>query len=349
MPVEEPPQGADPNRDAAPTQHLKLFDGPAGMEGVYFAYDGFGRKVGEGVIQGGTYRSFNYGYDENSNLLWMQHPDGNYFSYYRDGLDRLYYAALNAATPLFYPQYDQAGRVTSLSRLRPSPFSWDFATSYGYDGVGRLTTLSHAIPGGAVSTSFAYNPASQVTQTVRNSDDYAFAGYVSVNRNYTTNGLNQYASAGPASFAYDANGNLISDGSRSYTYDAENRLVAASTIGQAGGVSLSYDPLGRLWQVSGPQGTTRFHYDGDQLAAEYDAAGTMLRRYVHGLGDDDPLVWYEGAGGVGPVRQAGVSAHRENRVSGIHEAFYLAPVGVPPTGKRAAVMIAGPGEMVPLA
>lgn len=36
---------------------------------------------------------------------------------------------------------------------------------------------------------------------------------VNVSRNYTTNGLNQYVSAGPASFTYDMNGNLTSDGS----------------------------------------------------------------------------------------------------------------------------------------
>ncbi len=36
-------------------------------------------------------------------------------------------------------------------------------------------------------------------------------------------------------------------------------------------------------------------YDGDRLIAEYNTAGTVLRRYVHGAGVDEPLVWYEGA------------------------------------------------------
>lgn len=30
--------------------------------------------------------------------------------------------------------------------------------------------------------------------------------------------------------------------------------------------------------------------------AEYDSAGALKARYVHGAGVDDPLVWYEGAG-----------------------------------------------------
>ena len=54
--------------------------------------------------------------------------------------------------------------------------------------------------------------------------------------------------------------------------------------------------VGRLFQTSGGSaGVTRFLYDGDELIGEYDAAGTLLRRYVHGAGVDDPLVWYEGA------------------------------------------------------
>ena len=61
-------------------------------------------------------------------------------------------------------------------------------------------------------------------------------------------------------------------------------------------VTLSYDPLGRLWQVSGgPSGMTRFLYYGDALVAEYDQWGNMLKRYVHGAGADTPLVQFEGA------------------------------------------------------
>ncbi len=62
------------------------------------------------------------------------------------------------------------------------------------------------------------------------------------------NGQNQYTAAGPASFAYDANGNLTSDGSSTFVYDVENRLVSASGAKTA---ALVYDPLGRLFQTSG--------------------------------------------------------------------------------------------------
>ena len=55
--------------------------------------------------------------------------------------------------------------------------------------------------------------------------------------------------------------------------------------------------MGRLWQTSGGSaGTTQFLYDGDALVAEYNGSNQLLRRYVHGPGVDEPLIWYEGAG-----------------------------------------------------
>ena len=90
----------------------------------------------------------------------------------------------------------------------------------------------------------------------------------------------------------------------------ENRLVekraqvnsACASLAYTGAsqAALRYDPLGRLHETigsTGAPGTTRMLYDGDALTAEYDTAGTLLRRYVHGADGaaDDPVVWYEGA------------------------------------------------------
>jgi hypothetical protein len=61
-------------------------------------------------------------------------------------------------------------------------------------------------------------------------------------------------------------------------------------------VTLSYDPLGRLFQVTGGGSTTQFLYDADELVAEYSFTGSLLRRYAHGVGTDDPVIWYEGSG-----------------------------------------------------
>jgi RHS repeat-associated protein len=42
--------------------------------------------------------------------------------------------------------------------------------------------------------------------------------------------------------------------------------------------------------------TTKFLYDGVDIIAEYDGSNNLLRRYVHGPGMDEALVWYEGTG-----------------------------------------------------
>ena len=116
---------------------------------------------------------------------------------------------------------------------------------------------------------------------------------------YAVNGLNQYTTVSGASFAYDARGNLTSDGTRTFTYDVENRLLSDS-VGGSSVLALSYDPLGRLQQTVSASATTQFLYAGDQLVAEY-AGSTQLRRYIHGADTDEPVIWYELTSGS-PVR-----------------------------------------------
>jgi RHS repeat-associated protein len=111
---------------------------------------------------------------------------------------------------------------------------------------------------------------------------------------YTVNLLNQYTSAASASLAYDNNANLTTDGVWSYGYDLDNRLISANKTGVA--ATLAYDAEGRLRQTSIASSVTNLLYDGTELLAEYDSTGVLQRRYVHGPGIDQPLVWYEGTG-----------------------------------------------------
>jgi RHS repeat-associated protein len=61
-------------------------------------------------------------------------------------------------------------------------------------------------------------------------------------------------------------------------------------------LALTYDPTGRLESSSLNGSKTNFLYDGDELIGEYNSSGSLLNRYVHGIGTDDPLVWYIGSG-----------------------------------------------------
>jgi RHS repeat-associated protein len=51
----------------------------------------------------------------------------------------------------------------------------------------------------------------------------------------------------------------------------------------------------RLYRVAAGPSTKRLLYDGADRIAEYDDSGQLVRRYVHGPGTDEPLLWYEGA------------------------------------------------------
>jgi YD repeat-containing protein len=93
------------------------------------------------------------------------------------------------------------------------------------------------------------------------------------------------------SVTYDGNGTLIGDGV--WSYDLDNRLKSATKTGYA--ATLAYDGEGRLRQTTLGGTVTNLLYDGGDLIAEYDGANVLLRRYVHGPGVDEPLLWYGGA------------------------------------------------------
>ncbi len=252
-------------------------------QGLTHTYDALSRLASTTDTTNGGSRTLSYQYDIAGRRTRVTHPDGVYFTYDFSPAGQVTAVKEYTSTNLVTYTYDGLGRATALNRANGKN------TTLSYDPVSRPSSYNHV---GLLNTTFAYNPSSQIISRTLSNDAYAWGEDVNVNRNYTTNGLNQYTAAGPASFTYDGNGNLTSDGSNSFAYDIENRLITKS-----GGTSLSYDPKGRLSQVAATSGTTRFLYDGDELVAEYASNGsTILRRYVHGAGVDDPLVWYEGAG-----------------------------------------------------
>jgi RHS repeat-associated protein len=300
-------------------------------------YDAFGRLRTSTSTLGGVNRTVRWDFNTPENRRWITHPDGHYFEYANDSTGRLMHLGENGPSRTLASMFhDGFGRRTQIARD-----SGGSRTVMGYDGISRVASIAHDLDGGGTSRDltigFAYNPASQVVTRAQSNDLYEQTVAAS-NRSYAVNGLNQYtqiAGDGAATLSHDANGNLTSDGSTAYVYDAENRLVRASGATNA---TLAYDPLGRLWQVSGGAGTTRFVYDGDRLVAEYNGAGSLLRRYVHGPGVDEPVVWYEGAG-VGAASRRYLHTDHQGSVVAIADAAGTVlgvnrydPYGVPSAG-----------------
>jgi len=200
--------------------------------------------------------------------------------------------------------YDDLGNRTSITRGN------GVTTSLRYDPVSRLNQMAHDLAGTIddVTINIGTNPSNPndptghnvagqiIARTVTN-PLYAWTQVYNVSRGYSADGLNRYSSISSGSWAgtltptYDARGNLTSAGGPTYQYRAENLLKSSSSEG----ISLYYDPLNRLTEYDTTI-STRFVYDGGEMAAEVDGSGNILRRYVTGAGADEPLVWYEGSG-----------------------------------------------------
>ncbi len=314
------------------------FDSLTGA-GITYAYDGFGRLTAETQNTDGTSRTVSSQYNANDSRTRVTYPDGQFFTYDHDGLDRA--TVMREGTV-------QLGTANFNNRGLNTQLAWTALTAtanarnFGYDPAGRLSSIGFDLDGTAGDVAWGYtrNPASQILTETQSNDSYSWDGHVNLTRSYTTNGLNQYTNAGSAAFCYDANGNLTADGSSVYLYDAENRLVEKRAQGtgstNCGALSyagtlqaqLLYDPTGRLYEVSGgTSGIQRFAYDGNAMIGEYNGSNAMLRRYAHGSNGeaDDPLIWYEGATQTSTLRRylhadprgsiVAVTDHTGNRIA----------------------------------
>ena len=266
----------------------RMISASEGGRTITSAYDVHGRLRSET----GPLGTVAYEYDAASRRTKITWPDNFFVSYEHDDVDALKRLKRAGNDTLVTYNYDDLGRRTSLSRGNGA------TTNFSYDPSSLLlSSISQTVGSAGVATdnvtySFAYNVAGQVTQRTISNGAYVWSGAYALDRSYTSNGLNQYTAIGSASPTYDGRGNLKFDGATTWNYDLENRLR-----GTAGSASLTYDPLGRLYQTTTAAGTTtRYLYDGPNLIAEYGGSNQFLRRYVHGAGVDEPLVRYNDAG-----------------------------------------------------
>ncbi len=106
-----------------------------------YAYDFAGRLITETAERGGTTRTVTYGYDVNSNRVYVQWPDGYLALYQYDALDRLT-AVLS----------DQDGDGTSSDTLAAYAYSWGRLT------VTRRGASASGQTGYAGAVAWAYQP-----------------------------------------------------------------------------------------------------------------------------------------------------------------------------------------------
>ncbi|MEJ0085781.1 MAG: RHS repeat-associated core domain-containing protein [Pseudomonadota bacterium] len=277
-------------------------------------YNGFGLLETQSNDVGGTARKLFYRYDEDANRTRITYPDGYFYAYAFDGLDRVIgVGESNTATPasattsLLTVGYGADGTRANLTRAGGA------ITGYARDNAQRLDSFTQDVLGTAddLENFFSYNPAGQVTQLIQANAQYNYTEAANRTGTYVPNRLNQYAAIAGTAISHDTNGNLTNDGDLVYSYDIENRLIGASGTleGVSTSATLSWTPLGKLSQITSGGTSTQFLYDGDALVGEY-VNDTMVRRYVHGDQVDEPWVQYNGSAVGGAQRQYPLADHQ---------------------------------------
>jgi RHS repeat-associated protein len=240
-----------------------------------FSYDALGRRTtmthANGVVT-------NYTYDAASQLLSIAHQLGattlNSFSY----------------------SYDKAGN-------RNSKADNNGTANYTYDALNRLIQVINPLPSNPLE-SFNYD---------------AVGNRISSNQNgaSTFNQANQLLEDASFTYQYDDNGNMTRKTAKvgglvtTYEYDAENKLVRVVTPTKT--VNYKYDGLGRRVEkevIDTGTTMTRYVYDNEDILLELNGANTIVARYSHGPGIDEPLImekngqsFYYHADGLGSVTE----------------------------------------------
>jgi RHS repeat-associated protein len=184
--------------------------------------------------------------------------------------------------PVLY-SYDVNSRVTQIAQgSSVVSFNYDNAdrrssitlpngvvANYQYDNSSRLIGITYQRGGSSLGgVVYAYDPLGRRIQV---SGSLIQSGMPQAVASATYDSANELINWNGASLTYDANGNLLSDGSNSFQWNARNQLASLN------GSNSIYDALGR--RVQNFQGTS-FLYDGQDSVLELAGATTVANRLI---------------------------------------------------------------------
>jgi len=263
--------------------HNISFTDQAGLTSTY-TYDKVGNRTSASYPTGITVNSF---YDSSDRLITLKDTGSATLATYNyNTLSQLTGATLANGTSVSYA-YDKADRLTLVDNTFGGTVARNY--SYVYDGASRVT--SETEPRGTIASGYTNrNEVNGITEPSGSPfADQSFAYDAAYNRaswsqgtgttTYVVNNLNQYTTVSScAAPAWNTDGGLANFAGYSYTYDALHRLTE---VDYSGGKTLfGYDPLGRRVKkvdlnTSGTVlATYQYHYDGSEVAVEYQPSTT---------------------------------------------------------------------------
>ena len=199
--------------------------------------------------------------------------------------------------------YDPLLRLNSYALTDPAAESLATA-SYSYDKVNNITGINTTQQSQTEDKLYGYDSLYRLisaSYTTLNEESYTYDGVgnrlSSINSpTYTYNSKNQltqmtHSDSSTTSYEYDDNGNRIkktetdlipTSTDTHYLYNTEERLTEVQDHNHATIASYYYDPFGLRLSKTTASGTTYFLYNGEGLAAEYDASGNLIAEYHYG-------------------------------------------------------------------
>ncbi|HOX52973.1 MAG TPA: hypothetical protein PKY05_15925, partial [Fibrobacteria bacterium] len=272
-----------------------------GIASDSLTYDALGRNLKSIQKVGTSTYTVEHRYDDARRIDTVVYPDGSKLarrldargrvvSLWRNGvrLDTLVWqgarrasATLGNGIAVTYG-YDAIGRMTSLKYAKGTTSLLDFAFAFTTAGKLQSQSRNHAI---SRNESYSWTPDGQLATA--NRGGYAYQSWAteatgnvssittsSVAQARTYNGFGELTGVGTSSLTYDLSGNLTNDGSRNLFWTPDGRL---DSVG--GAQKFVYDALGRLVRrtlVSGE--STELVYDGWCEVLSNSSAGEKVVR-----------------------------------------------------------------------
>jgi RHS repeat-associated protein len=270
---------------------LTATSGPSGA--ASFGYNADGLMKTRTDAAGTT----NYTYDNADRLATVADPLTGATSAYQYNADSLpgsvSYAENGTAGPTRTLGYNGLQQLTS-DTLTSANGATIASASYGYNGDGDMTSRNTTGYAGAASTTYGYNGADELTSATTggvttsygyNADgDLNKAGGTTYTYNTQDQPVSSATSTGTTSYGYSLSGALSTvtpptGTAQDYTSNAYGQTVTAP-----GGISYTYDALGRLATRTTSSGASNFSYSGtgETLASDgitsytYDPSGNPV-------------------------------------------------------------------------
>lgn len=245
--------GIQANYDAG-NRLISLTDTDSGV--INWAYDDLDRVTAET----GPLGTVSYDYDVSGRRISMTAASQAKAAYTYDDINRLTSIVQGGETVQM--AYDAANRRTRLSLPN------GVAVNYDYDAAGELTGLNYLLGNGNNLGSLSYT-YDELGRRMGKGGSFSVDSLPSPSIQSSTFDLNSRVSSFNGQvLSYDADGNLISDGTNVYTWNARNQLTQI-TQGSAVQMSYSYDALGRRTSKAQRGGVpTQFLFDGANTVQE---------------------------------------------------------------------------------